>query len=308
MQTMATSICGERLSVLEVSRWIYQEEEDCCVPPAFVLVISQVQVMFTTNDTRIVGCVSYRPEDISLSEIPSKYNGLIYAVRLKTMKTLPSLSGGYRNTVYRTIYCDAYIYSNPLLRTYRLLKVYVRSNEDWSVKVVNLDPNNLKLLKDFKESTGDRLYKQFRREISMYDVDLVARDTTGSRLDAKGMLSNPMLLTRDIWDLVSLGYPDIVVHITKAHLLHRLDTTLDDLKSNRRFPDVAPLFFVMGVCDGHIHIVRCLEACTGVVYDVHFTSCLRNTTVGVSAVRYVADVYSQFAYIPTDRQCTPQVF
>lgn len=277
MRRMTNLFSSEIVPVESLEYYIYEQEGDLEVPPAFVYVIMKVEKKYETNDSKVVGCVSYYPDNIHISWIPTELNALIYVVRLKT-----SLRNKVDNKIQvsKTRQFDIYVYSNPLLHIYTTLRIAEVCIDDWTIRAVRLLPEDLNNLYGIRASFLCSTYVKMMDTIS---IEKVRKPGVPAEL-----LAAPRLSNRDIWDLLSLFY-------------QRLSETIGDYTTpgtvgslDPHFPSLVPLFNIHGISGRHIYIVRCLELETAKLYDVYFKACIWNTKVDLCGLLPIPDIYSEF--------------
>lgn len=277
MITMTNRFSKTVLPQSEVKYYVYEEAEDLNVPPALWPTITKVEIEYSTNETRVLGCVSYSPDDISVPSVPIKLRPLIYVVRLKTSHRSPA--SGLLNTG-TTRHCDVHIYSNPLLHIYSLMHVGEVGNGNWTLKVFLFDQATMQTLQDFKSLQGSLLYRMYRTEtyrITGHDV---------RRSNIAEHLTDPLLVNRDGWDLLSASFDLVckrVVEAVPSGTKGRL---------HPYFPNVTPVVAVTGTIDRFLVICRCVELCTGRYYDAHYRTGPGRLQLG--RVILAGNVYAQF--------------
>lgn len=279
------------LPLIEVESWKYQREADLEVPLVFLPFIAEIELEYNTNQTRVVGCVSYYPNDIKIIQLPYVLNPLIYVVRIKTSQSVVGVSNN--REMSGTLHFDVYMYSNPLLNIYKCVHMNEVGIQDWSVQMIPLDATDLSELLLFVRNTAVLRYTPFQLAVSSVEVERIPRGDIGNRTDETGLCTRPRLANRDVWDLISIYYPKITQTVTD-HAPPGLVGRMQPL-----FPNIVPLISVTLISEGHLQIVRCLELCTGELYDAYFKTSFSNTQLKAVAVKSVAGVYSEFTEVPS---------
>lgn len=267
------------LRIENVESWRYEQEYQWPIPDAFVPAVNRLQFTYNTNMTQALGCVSYRPDNINASDVPTYLTALMYVVRLATC--MVTTVGKQRTRGPRTL-CDVYIYSNPLLHVYKLVATRKIENSDLTVRLVNLNATDLALLNAFACSTGLQLYRYLQFQTHYMRVSDVWKSNSSD------YLSDPLYVTRDEWDLTSVSQEWI------GKCIGEMVSPDTNGRSDPNFPNVCPVFYVTCRNEIMVTIVRCIEICTALLYDVHYRACTWACTMTAFALVHVSSVISAF--------------
>lgn len=256
----------------EITLWEFPQLqislENAC-PPAFTYVKAHVESSTHWINVKLFGIITYY-----LAGIPPPHREVMMQEQVYVVRVIANTRSELRSIGDKSklLYLDVYIRSHPLLHTYLPLAITEISSLSSTIEYLHVESKE-KVWVLHGNAETDEENARYLLVRGMFDVSS-ARAHSGSIAVAAGRRSEPSVkcMDRDVWDLVSIAYTNIIDH-------------LDDIT---KVGELYPLLYVKEMqSDGYTYVVRFVIDPALSFYDVTLYVCEAVSMIKCTAITRV---------------------